>query len=103
MTLNEYQKFANTTAIYPKDAGLTYLSLGLTSEAGEVAGKVKKIVRDGVRNDQDIISEVGDVFWYLCQLCTELNVDAEDVIEYNMYKLQDRMARNVIQGNGDNR
>jgi NTP pyrophosphatase (non-canonical NTP hydrolase) len=103
LNLAEYQQFTATTAIYPKDNALVYLSLGLTSEAGEVAGKIKKIVRDNVRNDKDIISEVGDVFWYLCQLCTALNVEAADVIEQNMNKLIDRQERDVIKGNGDNR
>lgn len=103
MNLADYQQFTASTAIYPKDNALVYLSLGLTSEAGEVAGKIKKIIRDNVRNDDDIVSEIGDVFWYLCQLCTALNVEAADVIKQNMDKLVDRQKRNVIKGNGDNR
>ncbi len=68
MHLNDYLEATNSTAIYP-EAGtgsnleLYYLSLGLTSEAGEVAGKVKKLIRDGTLNIGDLAYELGDCFW----------------------------------------
>lgn len=103
MQLEAYQKWSRTTAIYPPQDAVTYLTLGLTSEAGEVAGKVKKKLRDGGINVMDTIDEIGDVFWYLTRLCDELGFEAEDVIQRNMDKLQDRLARNVIGGSGDKR
>lgn len=108
MDLSEYEKFCETTAIYPKEHALTYLALGLTSEAGEVAGKVKKVLRDfnGVvdqPNREKIKCELSDVAWYFARLCNELGYTMAEVIAHNQAKLQSRKDRGVIQGNGDNR
>lgn len=103
MQLEAYQKLTKETAIYPKEQALVYLTLGLTSEAGEVAGKVKKMIRDGGINVMDTIDEIGDVFWYMARLCDELNVSAEDVLQRNIQKLMDRKERGVIKGSGDKR
>lgn len=103
MQLQAYQLLTKETAIYPKEQALQYLTLGLNSEAGEVAGKVKKMLRDGGLNVMDTHDEIGDVFWYLVRLCDELNVSAEDVLQKNIQKLQDRKERGVIGGNGDKR
>jgi len=82
--------------------------LGLTNEAGEVAGKIKKIFRDkgGVINGEDrmaLKSELGDVLWYLAQVCTELEIPLDEVAEYNIEKLHSRLARGKIGGEGDAR
>jgi len=103
MNLEAYQKLTRQTAIYPKEQAISYLALGLTSEAGEVAGKVKKQIRDGGIDVMATIDEIGDVFWYLARLCDELNFNAEDVLQRNWAKLEDRKARGVIGGSGDNR
>ena len=47
ISAHEYQEKCRTTAIYPKKDAIAYLSLGLVSEAGEVAGRVKQQIRDG--------------------------------------------------------
>ncbi len=106
MDLKTYQAFTRTTAIYPEDRTLEYLALGLASEAGEVAGVVKKWIRD--QTPQDVLvdklrAEMGDVCWYLAELCTAAGLDLGDVFAANMAKLQDRKARGVITGGGDNR
>lgn len=103
MNLEAYQKLTRQTAIYPKEQAITYLSLGLTSEAGEVAGKVKKQIRDGGIDIMATIDEIGDVFWYLTRLCDELNFSAEDVLQRNWTKLEDRKTRGVLGGSGDKR
>lgn len=108
MRLNDYTELTSSTAIYPEagtgsDLELYYLTLGLTSEAGEVAGKVKKLIRDGKFNPGDVCYELGDVFWYLCRLCVAIGYDPEDVIEINYTKLMSRKTNNTLQGNGDNR
>lgn len=103
MLLNDYQKFTRTTAIYPKEQALTYLGLGLASEAGEVAGKLKKMIRDGGVNVLALQDELGDVFWYLARLCDETNIDAESLLSRNKEKLESRLARGVLGGSGDNR
>jgi NTP pyrophosphatase (non-canonical NTP hydrolase) len=103
MKLSDYQIFTRSTAIYPKHRILEYLGLGIASEAGEIAGKIKKQIRDDVDLKDQIRAELGDVFWYACRLCDELGFDAEDVIEENKKKLEDRQKRNVLGGSGDNR
>lgn len=103
MNANEYQNWTRTTAIYPKDRALDYLGLGLTSEAGEVAGKLKKRLRDGGINVLSLIDEIGDVYWYLARLCDEIGFSTETVLQRNFDKLEDRKNRNVIGGSGDNR
>jgi NTP pyrophosphatase (non-canonical NTP hydrolase) len=109
MDTNEYQQRARQTAKYPVIGHpVIYPTLGLASEAGEVAGKIKKIFRDraGVIDQADreaLRSELGDVLWYLAQVATELGMSLDDIAEYNIAKLLDRQARGKIQGNGDNR
>lgn len=107
----EYQSNSARTAIYPRARALEYVSLGLVGEAGEVANKVKKIIRDGgyaggaVTADQAsaIAAEMGDVLWYLAALSREIGVDLGAVAQANLEKLESRLERGTIQGSGDNR
>ena len=103
MSLSEYQLFSRTTAIYPKEKALDYLCLGLASEAGEVAGKRKKHIRDGGVDVVSIIDELGDVMWYVTRLADELGFSVEEVLQRNWAKLKDRQERNVLKGSGDAR
>jgi NTP pyrophosphatase (non-canonical NTP hydrolase) len=109
MNFNDYQKKAKTTAIYPKqEHALWYPALGLTGEAGEVADKVKKIMRDhnGIINNRhriELTKEMGDVLWYLAMLSYELGVDLDDVACENIKKITSRKKRGVLHGDGDNR
>jgi NTP pyrophosphatase (non-canonical NTP hydrolase) len=109
MNFKQYQEAVRKTAIFPNQGdNLSYLTLGLTGEAGEVADKIKKIIRDhegklSETNKKELIKELGDVFWYLTMLCWELNVSLEEVANANIKKLQDRKARGVLGGEGDNR
>jgi NTP pyrophosphatase (non-canonical NTP hydrolase) len=108
---NDYQLFAKGTAIYPGQGttlGLLYTALGLVGEAGEIANKAKKILRDdgGEINPEryeQIAKEAGDVMWYLALLLDELGVDMSDAAKGNLLKLYDRMERNELKGSGDNR
>ena len=111
MTINfeEYQKKSRETAIYPeKGNNFIYPVLGLAGEAGEVAEKIKKVVRDekGKISEEkkgEIKKELGDVLWYVSQIATELNLSLEEIAESNIEKLGSRMKRNKIHGGGDNR
>jgi NTP pyrophosphatase (non-canonical NTP hydrolase) len=90
------------------DDPIIYPTLGLINEAGEVAGKIKKIFRDKAGDisaaDRDALrDELGDVLWYLTQICTNLDLSLEEVAEANLEKLFDRQARGKIQGDGDHR
>ena len=109
MELNDYQRESRKTALYP-DVGSNaiYPTLGLVGEAGEVADKIKKILRDkkGIfdRESKDAIKfELGDVLWYISQLSSELGYELEDVANTNLEKLNSRKIRGKIQGEGDNR
>lgn len=109
MMLSDFQRRSRATAVYP-DAGdnLLYPTLGLCGEAGEVAEKVKKMVRDdggeltAARRDA-LAGELGDVLWYVAQLATEAGLDLGDVAEANLAKLRSRQERAVLQGSGDDR
>lgn len=109
MDLNAYQAKARSTAIYP-DLGnnLIYPVLGLLGEAGEVAEKVKKMVRDdgGELSDdrrEAIRKELGDVLWYVSQVAAELDSNLDDIADMNIRKLEDRFNRGKIKGSGDDR
>jgi NTP pyrophosphatase (non-canonical NTP hydrolase) len=107
-TLEEYNEFAKTTAIYPSalsydtDEAL-YLALGLADEAGEVAGKIKKLYRDGTFDSDALAKEIGDVMWYLTRLADWNGTDLSNIIRQNMQKLADRKMRGVLGGSGDER
>lgn len=109
MTLNEYQVESIKTNKYPKDKMLHDLVLGLCSEAGEVADKLKKYDRDATfakDNDkliQDLFKELGDVLWYVANIADTLEIALDDVAKGNLIKLASRMERNKIQGSGDDR
>ena len=109
MELNHYQRESRKTALYPNvGSNAIYPTLGLVGEAGEVADKVKKILRDkeGVFDDESsdaIKLELGDVLWYISQLSSELGYELEDVANSNLQKLNDRKNRGMISGSGDNR
>lgn len=108
MELNEYQDRAMRTAIY-KTLPVVYPALGLAGEAGEVADKVKKTIRDkgGDFTDEtvrtEIAKELGDVMWYLAALARDLGYTLEEIAEMNLAKTQSRASRDRIHGSGDNR
>ena len=108
MTADEYQRKARETAIYPKKEALPYLSLGLVSEAGEVAGKVKKLIRDGPENRpptwrEDISYEIGDVLWYCSELAGNINYTLGMIAAQNLIKLDKRKVKGTLGGSGDTR
>jgi NTP pyrophosphatase (non-canonical NTP hydrolase) len=109
MLISEYQELSRRTATYP-GAGdnIVYPTLGLAGEAGEVAEKVKKLLRDddGVmsRERRDALAgELGDVLWYVAQVATEAGLDLADIAQGNLDKLLSRQQRGVLSGSGDSR
>ena len=104
-----YQEKACETAIFPKHKAMEYLTLGLTGEAGEIANKVKKFIRDGAVKDEylakriEIGYEIGDVLWYCAVLAKEMEMDLGHIMENNLQKLADRKKRGTLSGSGDNR
>lgn len=109
LTFDEYQSLARTTAIYPNiGENFLYPTLGLCGETGEVAEKVKKVLRDqhgelSTETKQELKKELGDILWYLSQLAAELDLSFSDIAEANLKKLQSRKERNTLHGSGDNR
>ncbi len=108
-TFNEYQKQAVKTAIYPHSHSILYPALGLAGEAGEVANKVKKFVRDGYDQETfeqkkiELASEVGDVLWYCATLARDIGFNLDDIAKMNLDKLKARAERGTLGGEGDNR
>jgi len=103
LDFDNYQRQAVTTAIYPSTAQVIYPAMGLANEAGEVLGKVKKIIRDGKFDRDDIADEIGDVLWYAAALARDLNTDLSTIAKRNLAKLASRQQRGTLQGSGDKR
>lgn len=110
MTFEEYQKQALTTVISADDEfrDLLHWVLGVNGEAGELAEKVKKIIRDkggrvSQQDKEELAKEIGDVLWYLAVFANDLGYKFEDIARANLDKLQSRKQRGALQGSGDNR
>lgn len=119
MDFNEYQRMAKMTDVYSKNIAegyegedikakyrLYYTLFGLCSEVGELQGKIKKIIRKdepGKCYLDEIQKEIGDIMWYIAQICTELGLSMHGVAKQNINKLFSRMQRGEIKGDGDNR
>ena len=106
--LDMYQQVAKQTAIYPREQAIIYPTLGLTGEAGEVANKVKKIIRDGTNKNnenlvQEISAEIGDCLWYISILADDIGVKLSDIANSNLEKLENRKKKGTIHGSGDDR
>ena len=109
MKLNEYQQFAMKTAIFPKNDAFAYTALGLAGEAGEIANKVKKFIRDGydveelVDRQNEVIDELGDVLWYVAAVAEVMGTNLEAVAKDNLWKLAERQRNGTLRGSGDKR
>lgn len=109
MNFDDYQKKSRKTAIYPSVGdNYIYPTLGLSGEAGEIAEKIKKVLRDkkgkiDEETRESLKKELGDVLWYVAQLTTELNLSLSEVAEKNIEKLYGRMDRGKLHGSGDDR
>jgi len=106
ITLHEYQRNAIKTAVYPKTYSISYPALGLAEEAGEVAGKIAKMMRDNIKladQKEKIEAEMGDVLWMLAALAHDCGISLEVVAEKNMEKLAARQKAGTLHGEGDNR
>lgn len=126
MNIDDYQLDAARTRIYPgaeKNGGLAYLCLKLAGEAGEVAEKLAKGIRDGEvqvspygtlvdgvhpsdvseRTKDGIIAELGDVLWYLSNIADTLGVPLSLIAEKNLEKVSGRISRGTLGGSGDDR
>lgn len=106
--INQYQREAAKTAVYPASYAVLYPAIGLANEAGELLGEIKKILRDdgGKLSDErreKIKSEAGDVCWYLAVLLNDCGLKLDAVLAYNLEKLQGRAQRGTLQGSGENR
>ncbi len=108
MNVNVYQEKAVATAIYPETHKITYPALGMAGEAGEVANKVKKIIRDGKKSlpddwQQQLASEIGDVLWYCAALARDLDMSLATIMAANLDKLKARQEQGTLGGSGDKR
>jgi len=115
MKFSDYEKAIEPTVVYknidlriPSLQGLTYVTLGLNSEVGEIAGKAQKLIRDsnGIlthKIKRKILLECGDALWFLARTAHEIGYTMQDVAEANLDKVLSRLDRGVLGGEGDNR
>ena len=105
MTFAEYQRRAHALAFYPENRAIEYVALKLAGEAGEVAEKVGKMIRDGMPDNfpAEIAKELGDVLWYVQEMAGLNGYTLQDIADINVQKLESRKARGVLSGSGDNR
>jgi len=110
MKIDEYQKAAHSTSLNTDIHGdkVIYSVISFANEAGEVTGKFKKLFRDkNSEYDNEfkevIVKELGDAFWYLAEICTQLDISLDHVASTNLAKLSKRQAKNKIKGDGDDR
>jgi NTP pyrophosphatase (non-canonical NTP hydrolase) len=103
MLFDDYQKQAMTFAM-PRTRNITYMILGLTNEAGEAAGKIKKVMRGDKELDKQALgAELGDCLWYLSGLASQLGLSLGEIANDNLQKLESRQLRGKLTGDGDNR
>ncbi len=112
VTIDDYQVQSRKSiiqSIFPQTVGdIKYVTIAITEEAGEIAGKIKKLIRDkkGKLDDEakeGLIKEIGDVQWYLARLCDLIDVPMSRVLKTNMEKIMSRKDRGAIHGSGDDR
>lgn len=108
MNFKEYHEEAMLNKVYGYGDSIIYPALGLGNEAGEVQGKIKKVLRDNggdfsEQHKKGIADELGDVLWYLTATADDLGYTLDEIAEMTISKLLDRRQRGVIQGSGDNR
>lgn len=103
LTASEYSDWVEGMILTTGQVRLLENTLGLVGEAGEFAEKVKKYVRDGTYDRAFWLKELGDVVFYAAALANYLDSDLQEVMDINVAKLEDRKARDVIKGSGDNR
>ena len=108
MNMDDYQDQSGKTAIFPKEEALTYLILGVCSEAGELAGPLHQPIRDNnghvsMEKTIELIEENGDCLWYVAQIATALGSSLSYTGKLNLDKLNSRLERGVLGGSGDNR
>ena len=104
ITSNEYSEWVERKIITSPEDRLTENTLGLCEEAGEVAGKIKKRIRDQLKvSPEDILAELGDVLFYTTAIANYYEFNLTDIIKLNMLKLDGREARGTLKGSGDNR
>ncbi len=102
MLIEEYQELAFKTALETAK-NPAYMVSNLTSEAGEVAGKYAKWIRDGILDEEGMQKEVGDVFWQIAGLSTVMGWSLADIASKNLQKLAQRKINNTLMGSGDER
>lgn len=113
MKFQQYSDIAATTAFYPDCdlgtvASVTYATVGLGGEVGQLQNKLKKVLRDeGGRISEEraltLLDEAGDVLWYLDRLVHELGSTLAEVADANLNKLLTRQINGTLAGSGDHR
>lgn len=102
-SMEQYGKEVEKLVVTTHNTRLVENTLGLAGEAGEVAEKVKKLMRDSEFSKEEVVKELGDVLFYVTALANHIGSNLQTVANTNIKKLHDRKDRNKIKGSGDNR
>lgn len=118
MQLDDYQRKAASTAIYPGQGtfwGLLYCNTKLNGEAGEFSEKIGKLMRDNGLGPDDFYThipvekvvalklELGDILWYVANAAKEIGYSLQEIADANIEKLSNRKEKGTLSGSGDNR
>lgn len=111
--LDAYLEFTREVADYEGAMtlkGTDYSFKGLVSELGELAGVLKRVIRDDKSNFMSLtrrakaVDEAGDILWYFVRLLDDAaGITLEEIIRHNTEKLSSRKERGVIHGEGGSR
>lgn len=93
MEIKEYQELAlNTKAplLTLLDENI-HMTLGMVTEAGEIADVFKKKLAYGKEIDYvNVKEELGDIMWYIANMCNVNGWDLRDILQTNIDKLRTR-------------
>ena len=105
MNMNDYQRKAKETAIYPDiGSNLMYPIISLSAEVGELHSLISKDMRDGTgMEDEKLAYELGDCLWEIAMIAHEIGYPLDHIAGMNIDKLSDRNSRGKLSGHGDNR
>lgn len=109
LTASTYDDFVESMWVGATNLGtleseLNFIGLAICEEAGEVAGKLKKLSRgDGNITVKMIAQELGDTLYYITKLGNKIGYTLESLLLLNATKLTERHAKGTLKGSGDNR
>jgi len=101
--LYDYQDWVESMMLTRGETRMLENTLGLVGEAGEIAEKIKKYLRDNFIKEEELQKELGDVLFYWIALHNYFDLDPAETVIQNILKLENRKLNNTLKGSGDDR